>query len=287
MMTPCVRIPLLALGALFAAAMSASPAVAQSTGMFGSRGPLSSGGNGGVRSSSNYTGFNTSVSNGFGTNPSFGTGGFGQSGFGGSSLGNPGFGQNGFSQGGFGQTGFGSSTMGRTSGAQGGLNSSGRTSALGGAGGTGGINGGQRGQLGQLGQLGQGLGQGLGRGGRGGGQFGNQRNGNQFNNNDSANNQQMTVRIRPQVNFQHPIRPPATTTTAISTRLDRFATRDPQFRDVQFDLADNGVVTLRGSVASEENRRLAAALVRLEPGVRRVDNQLGVAPPPPLPGPAN
>lgn len=38
-----------------------------------------------------------------------------------------------------------------------------------------------------------------------------------------------------------------------------------------------GVVTLRGSVRSESAKRLAAALLRLEPGVRKVQNQIQVA----------
>lgn len=40
-----------------------------------------------------------------------------------------------------------------------------------------------------------------------------------------------------------------------------------------------GVATLRGTVASEHDRLLAAQLLALEPGVRRVDNQLKVVPP--------
>ena len=43
------------------------------------------------------------------------------------------------------------------------------------------------------------------------------------------------------------------------------------------DVGDNGVVTLRGNVPSEEAKRLAAALVRLEPGVRTVNNETVVA----------
>ena len=43
---------------------------------------------------------------------------------------------------------------------------------------------------------------------------------------------------------------------------------------IYVQVAADGQVTLRGRVPSEDVRRLAAALVRLEPGVRRVRNEL-------------
>src|SRR5262245_12255620 len=104
-------------------ALAAVPCFAQSSGLFGSRVPQSSTSAGGVRSSQgNYTGFNNSTLNGFGSTPGFGAGGFGQ--------------QGGFGQTGFGQTGLGGAAPmgggpGRVSALDGGLNGGGRTSALG------------------------------------------------------------------------------------------------------------------------------------------------------------
>ena len=42
---------------------------------------------------------------------------------------------------------------------------------------------------------------------------------------------------------------------------------------------EKGVATLRGVVATEDDRRLAERLARLEPRIRRIDNQLTVAGP--------
>lgn len=50
-------------------------------------------------------------------------------------------------------------------------------------------------------------------------------------------------------------------------------------QDAEFSLSEDGTLTLRGTAASAEDRELAAAVARLEPGVRRVDNQI-VAPSP-------
>lgn len=46
---------------------------------------------------------------------------------------------------------------------------------------------------------------------------------------------------------------------------------------VEVQLDDQGTATLRGTAATSHAASLAAALARLEPGVRRVDNQLVVA----------
>ncbi len=47
---------------------------------------------------------------------------------------------------------------------------------------------------------------------------------------------------------------------------------------------ENGIATLRGVVATDGDRRLAERLARLEPGIRRIDNQLTVAAPGASPG---
>ncbi len=48
---------------------------------------------------------------------------------------------------------------------------------------------------------------------------------------------------------------------------------------LKIQVDQNGVVVLRGQVESEHARRLAENLVRLEPGVREVRNELQVARP--------
>ncbi len=74
---------------------------------------------------------------------------------------------------------------------------------------------------------------------------------------------------------------PTTAATTISspqfaTRFSGIAERRPQLAKVNVTSDDGGRVVLRGSVASEDSKNLAAALLRLEPGVREVVNELTV-----------
>ncbi|MEI7701278.1 MAG: BON domain-containing protein [Planctomycetia bacterium] len=55
--------------------------------------------------------------------------------------------------------------------------------------------------------------------------------------------------------------------------LDRYVTRYPELSGIVVSLQENGVVVLSGETNSVESARLAANLVRLQPGVRRVENQ--------------
>jgi hypothetical protein len=61
----------------------------------------------------------------------------------------------------------------------------------------------------------------------------------------------------------------------ISTQFDKVRTRLP-VRNTEI-FVEEGTVTLRGVVAKESDRKLAEQLVRLEPGVRQVVNELTVA----------
>jgi BON domain len=74
---------------------------------------------------------------------------------------------------------------------------------------------------------------------------------------------------------------PTTAATTISspqfaTRFSGIAERRPQLAKVNVTSDDGGRVVLRGTVASEDSKNLAAALLRLEPGVREVVNELTV-----------
>lgn len=55
--------------------------------------------------------------------------------------------------------------------------------------------------------------------------------------------------------------------------LDRYMTRHPELSGIVVSLQENGVAVLSGETSSAESVRLAANLVRLQPGVRRVENQ--------------
>ena len=145
----------------------------------------------------------------------------------------------------------------------------------------------------QAGQTGQGFGR-TGAGGLGGGGF-NQFGGNQFGGNRSQRgnernqqfgsqsqtgqlNQQPQIVVRSEIAFPYPEQAPAAVAGRLEGQLQRIASRRPEFGNLAFRLQPNGDVTLRGTVPDESARRLAAALVRLEPGVRSVNNELSVAP---------
>jgi hypothetical protein len=141
----------------------------------------------------------------------------------------------------------------------------------------------QQGQQGQRGGVqGQGLNQGRNQQGRNqqANRGAQQRN---FQNQGARGNQQQTQRIRPQlkVNFDYALPSAPATELAITNRFEKLTARfeklkqKSSFEGVQFDL-DNGKVTLRGQVDTEDTRKLAAMLVQIEPGVRTVQNDLTV-----------
>jgi hypothetical protein len=63
---------------------------------------------------------------------------------------------------------------------------------------------------------------------------------------------------------------------SISNRISALSTTQAHFQGINITVADKGIVTLKGSVASEDAKRLAANILRMEPGVRSVKNELVV-----------
>ena len=58
--------------------------------------------------------------------------------------------------------------------------------------------------------------------------------------------------------------------------MGRFVPQRPELNGIDVDLQSNGLAVLTGAVPNEETRRLAANLMRLQPGVRKIENQLVV-----------
>ncbi|MCA9076073.1 MAG: BON domain-containing protein [Planctomycetaceae bacterium] len=58
---------------------------------------------------------------------------------------------------------------------------------------------------------------------------------------------------------------------------------DGRVSGVETTLTPDGTLMLQGTAVSPDARKLAEALARLEPGVRRIDNQISVSPSPELP----
>ncbi len=61
-----------------------------------------------------------------------------------------------------------------------------------------------------------------------------------------------------------------------SVQLTQFSTNRPELSCVKVELTADGVAVLTGTSPSTDTSRLAANLVRLQPGVRKVNNQIAV-----------
>ncbi len=108
-------------------------------------------------------------------------------------------------------------------------------------------------------------------------QFGNQDNfGGMNQQNQSSANQRRTVRPQQKVAFEIPQRSENEIRSTIQTRFDPL-NQNTSLKGVKFDLDSEGIVTLSGSVESASAKQLAVNIVRLEPGVKKVVNELTVA----------
>ena len=64
---------------------------------------------------------------------------------------------------------------------------------------------------------------------------------------------------------------------ANSLSFARFTSSRPEFSGITVAMTSQGVAVLTGSTVSTESKRLAANLMRLQPGVRKVQNQIAVS----------
>lgn len=88
------------------------------------------------------------------------------------------------------------------------------------------------------------------------------------------------IRVAFRVSFAAPAvseLPADTLAPANDVSLQRFAMQRPALSGVQVRLSPTGTATLTGVAPDASARRLAANLVRLQPGVRSVTNELVVA----------
>ena len=93
--------------------------------------------------------------------------------------------------------------------------------------------------------------------------------------NQPSQNQRRAIRPQQKIAFEVPRRTETEIRSTLQTRFDGLS-QQPALRDVTFELDGKGVATLRGSVETESAKQLAANFVRLEPGVRKVVNELTV-----------
>jgi len=83
------------------------------------------------------------------------------------------------------------------------------------------------------------------------------------------------VRPRVRVAFTHPTIPTANLTTNLGGQLQRFTVQN-NLPNVRFEIDQASTVVLQGDVPTAGTRRLLEIVARMEPGVRKVRNELVV-----------
>lgn len=229
---------------------------AQGSSIFnGSGSGLSRTGTGGISGAMGGTGFGSSATTG---RSSAGGGGMGGMGGAAGGLGAMMGGANPFGQGG---TGFGGTGAGGLGGATGASGFTGRT------------NTGFAGNA-QAGQGGGNMGGGGNRNFNLNGNSNSQRN-NNFGNNAANEKRTSAIRPRQRVAFEFNAKTPATVVAKMSGHFTKIGVKNPELKDVQVR-ADGGHIVLTGKVKTSDQAKLAENLLRLEPGVRSIKNELQV-----------
>jgi hypothetical protein len=85
------------------------------------------------------------------------------------------------------------------------------------------------------------------------------------------------IRPRPEIAFEYDRRDSEAVSGRLATRLEQISRRQPDLQGISIDIRADGAVILTGTVDSENARKLAGVLARLEPGVRLVVNELEIA----------
>ncbi|MCH8828563.1 MAG: BON domain-containing protein [Planctomycetes bacterium] len=111
---------------------------------------------------------------------------------------------------------------------------------------------------------------------QGGGNRGQTTGGNFGRNAGGGSASQSIFRPVQRVAFVFQRRPVASVRASIQVRLDRLALRSARFKGLSFSMNGTSEVVLRGKVKTASTRNLVAALAKLEPGVRKVRNEIVV-----------
>ena len=107
-------------------------------------------------------------------------------------------------------------------------------------------------------------------------------NAGNFNQSNSSSRRRM-IRPRQRIAFAYRKRGTAAIGKSLKVRFERVPRYRSAFKTVSFEMNAEGRVILKGEVSSEQTRKLAANMVRLEPGVRSIQNELTVKPAPKVP----
>ena len=85
------------------------------------------------------------------------------------------------------------------------------------------------------------------------------------------------IRPRQEIAFQYPGRDISVLSGEVTERFGRLVRRNASLQGVAIEITPQGAAVLTGAVADEDSKKLAEILVRLEPGVRSVVNELTLA----------
>ncbi|WP_437228246.1 BON domain-containing protein [Planctomicrobium sp. SH661] len=109
-------------------------------------------------------------------------------------------------------------------------------------------------------------------------QFSQFQNRNSQNANTNTNTPRTLMRPQVQLGFVPPSDLNDNLVATLQTRLEGLPALGSRADGVSMTADSNGLVTLTGTVANEDDRRMMEILTRLEPGVRNVQNDLKVTP---------
>lgn len=265
-MSKRLTLRLLAMGLIVGACVAEPQSVrAQGSGLFNSSG-LTKSGTGGISGGLTGSGLGSMGTSG----RSGSSGALGSSGFGGAGGGsNPfaGTGLAGMTGGGMGGSGMGGSGM------------TGMTNPFGTSGTNSGMVGRNSGAFAGNSQAGQAGGGNAGGANRNFGRGNNtSQRGSEFSQNQKSERTTSMVRPRQKVAFDYQLKQPTAVATKITTRLGKIGLKNPTLKNVEVKV-DGDILVLTGKVETAEQSRLAAILVRQEPGVKAVRNDLQVEKP--------
>ena len=105
---------------------------------------------------------------------------------------------------------------------------------------------------------------------------GNNRNRGRTGNRTGARGTQRVIRPRLRIAFAYPKPSVSVAVTALTTRFERLTSRRPSLAGVRIETGAEGEVTLQGSVKSVETRKLVEIMASMQPGGRKVHNELSV-----------
>lgn len=96
--------------------------------------------------------------------------------------------------------------------------------------------------------------------------------------NNSNNAPKQLMRPRMQLGFELPAIESGTLNATLTSRLTALPALETRAHGVSMAVDEAGLVTLTGTVANEDDRRMMEILTRMEPGIRDVKNDLTIAP---------